>query len=340
MAENYERKIYDVVAKGYKSAPSQFEGGINVEHSGESLFPQRPAAPSKGKAGSTGATGPAPQPPPIPRSPFSSNPILQNALNQHFNTPGNTWYDRAANQANAATEQFGSDSPTLVNYHWVAGTGGVMGGNNSVIEKMYSDGSRTIGPGGSQYNMFGDPLVTTRDKQNEILGATVNANANAVGGVSPTAGFIPPWNSPTGNAIDTRTMTETPFTAGLTPPSNWLKSAIIAARSGASTYDTGGLKSEGNSPQGGIVPHNPQGFYIGTPSGGTIGMLGVKASLEGVDTLGAGLRTAENDRSNLYNAIEKAHTTPGAAAPTTQSMLERSQLLANRNQNPDLYGGG
>lgn len=301
---DYSRRknLYDAVAKGYVTDSSQFEGGVSSSTDSESIFPGSSVQYKKPDK-ATGATGAAPQPPKPaptqPNNPFLSNPVLQNALNQHFNTSGNTWYDRAANQANAATEQFGADSPTLVNYHWAAGTGGIMGGNNSVIEKTYSDGSRTVGPGGSQYNMFGDSAPpTTFEKQKELWGAAVNANTNAVGGVSPTAGILPPWNSPTGNAIDTRTMTETPFTYEPTPPTGWLKNAIAAARSGASTYDTGGLKSEGNSPQGGISVANGRD-YAATPSGGTIGL---NTSTNNSDSPFIG------DRANLLNAINKSQT--------------------------------
>ncbi len=135
------------------------------------------------------------------------------------------------------------------------------------------------------YNWVPTPAApTTLDKQNELL-----SNAQVPGG---GGGILPGWNSPTGQNIDLTAFGPKEVdisAAGPTPPSGWLNSAITAARSGANTYNTGGFKAEGNSPQGGIATANGRD-YAGTPSGGTVG-----------------LNTGTN-RTDLINAISRSQT--------------------------------
>ncbi len=106
----FRRKLFGI------SDYNEDAGGFSPEHTNESLFPTPPKPQGKKQTGATGASGPPPPRTPVPASsPFSSNPALANALNQHFDTPtGNTWQDRAANLASTAAEQFGNRSEPVV----------------------------------------------------------------------------------------------------------------------------------------------------------------------------------------------------------------------------------
>ncbi len=301
MVDPYNRRdrLMDAIAKGYITDPnsSDFEGGIGTSTDSESLFPTPPKAPSKKQTGATGAsgpTGPAPktptQAPQQNRDVFADSPAASALRNQHLNTAGDTRADQISGHAEAIQNHF-EGPPQMTHYHWFAGTGGLQGGNDAGMRADFSDGtSRWINT--SIPGQIPQAPPTTLEAQQKML-----ADASVPGG---GGGILPGWNSPTGQNIDLTKFGPKEVdisAAGPTPPSGWLNSAIAAARSGANTYDTGGVKSEGNSPRAEIEQGNPfNQTKIATPTGGSIGVntgagnndnpfVGDRANLVGGDNL-------------------------------------------------------
>jgi hypothetical protein len=277
MAENYERKIYDAIQKGYITDPNANDdtGGFSPEHTNESLFPTKPKPQGKKQTGATGPTGP---PRPLnPQQVFQNNPAAQAlnnpalaALGDHIDNlnKNNDWRDRAAAQAEGLQNQF-HGPPQMTGYHWHAGSGGLQGGNDAGMTATFSDGtSRFINT--SIPGQIPAERLTTQQAQQYMLD---DASREGYGG-----GILPGWNSPTGQNIDLTKFGPKEVdisAAGPTTPSGWLNSAIAAARSGANTYDTGGkgTKVDGNAPVGEIEQGNPfNQTKIATPTGGSIGI--------------------------------------------------------------------
>ncbi len=323
MAENYERKIYDAIQKGYITDPNEQLGGTGQGAYGESLFPPPSKPQGKKQTGATGATGakgpstdssnPAAQGQALldqrraqnnalansvgnrgvtdtTSNVFSDSPAAQNLRQQHLNTTGDTRADQIAGQAGVIQNHFESP-PTMTHYHWYAGSGGVQGGNDAGMRVDYSDGTSNWVPT-NKPGEFPSAAPTTRMNQNEMLGRVVNSGQGG-------GGILPAWNSPTGQNIDLTAFGPKEVdisAAGPASPKGWLNSAIAAARSGANTYDTGGTRAEGNFPQGGIETRKGRD-YADTPSGGTVGL---HTGSNRVDNPFIG------ERANLVNAVNQS----------------------------------
>lgn len=270
----------------------------------------------------TGATGPSRPTNPTPTNSPSGNlgnPALENFGKRidNFNQ-GTNWRERAAAQADSLHSQFHGE-PQMVGYHWYHGTGGVSGGNDAGMIAYFSDGT-------SRWINTSTPGQIPQVRQSMLN----DAQTEGAGG-----GILPAWNSPTGQNLDSSAYapkTGDTSLGGPIPPSGWVNRAISAARGGANTYDTGGLKSEGNSPRGGIIT-SPQGnSYIGTPSGGTIGLPSNDSLREGADTAVHGVKTSMEDRSALFNKIAQSNITPPTLNVPKHEEWDSSQSGGN-------YGG-
>jgi hypothetical protein len=189
-------------------------------------------------AAKTTYTAPKPTPSVIPQtsSPtisgaFASNPEAFAAHQKNLQNSGPTWSDRTADLGKSLIEHFlggGVQENPIVHTHWLAGSGGVSGGNNARMLVTRADGSQTWVEAGAKPGEFVPSAPTTLDKQNQLLQQANTPEQRQYGGI------LPSWNSPTGKAIDTSTMTELP-SSDVLPQKGWLNQAVAAARGAESS---------------------------------------------------------------------------------------------------------